>query len=81
MYTVDDAVWAVNPKKVSRAILALQEDAKEVTEEAVKELYIKYGGAVLGEPDTFRGFDEKGPSPIVAQIIEEKTAKAKSKKK
>lgn len=39
--------WASNPRKVERAIAALKTEGKEVTEEAVKELYIKYGGLVL----------------------------------
>lgn len=54
----EDAKWAVNTNKVERAILALKKEGKEVTEEAVKELYLKFGGAIVDEPETYHGAPE-----------------------
>lgn len=36
-------------RKYNRAIEELRRNKKEVTEEAIKELYTRYGGLVLGE--------------------------------
>ena len=41
--------WVANEKKYDRASLELKRAGKPVTDEAVKELYIKYGGLVLTE--------------------------------
>ncbi len=39
--------WVSNEIKYFRAVKALKDAGKEVTEEAVKELYVKYSGKVL----------------------------------
>ena len=52
--------WVSNPKKEERAIAELRAAKKEVTEEAVKELYVKYGGLVLPEDGETRVSVRKG---------------------
>ena len=39
--------WCANEKKLERAEQALKQSNTPITEEAVKALYIKYGGLVL----------------------------------
>jgi hypothetical protein len=36
-------------RKFHRAVKALRDDKLDITEDAVLELYVKYGGLVLGE--------------------------------
>lgn len=44
-------LWASNPAKVVRAEKELKSKGLEITDEAVKEIYIKYGGYVLTEDE------------------------------
>lgn len=44
-----DFSWAVNKTKMARAIKAVKDSGAEVTEAAVKALYITYAGHVAEE--------------------------------
>lgn len=58
--------WVSNPAKALRAAAELKKADLAVTEAAVKELYVKYGGLVL----------EENP---VEEVEEEEKPKAKKK--
>lgn len=62
--------WAVNEKKLERALLTLKTEGKEATEEAIRALYVKYGGLV-----------NEGPSveDLSAPEVEEDKPKRKKK--
>lgn len=65
MFKTENAFWAVSPLKVDRAIKKLKDENKiriaqgkseiDITEEVVKDLYIQYGGAIIGDESTYRG--------------------------
>lgn len=44
--------------KFHRAVKVLKDSKQEVTEDAVKALYLKYGGLVIGDPSTQKGVEE-----------------------
>lgn len=50
--------WVSNEKKYDRAIMELKKTNQPVTEEAIKVLYIKYGGLVLDVSDTVEEVEE-----------------------
>jgi hypothetical protein len=54
--------WVSNPAKYNRALAALKADGKEATEEAVKALYVRYGGLVLETP-IVEAETEEPPTP------------------
>lgn len=72
---IEDATWAANPAKVGRAIEALRKQnvinqatgqpQVEINDESVKELYLKWGGAIIGDENTYRGV------PPVTETIDE----------
>lgn len=45
-------------RKYHRALALLKKEGKEVSEAAVKELYTKWGGLLLGEPSSVLGVPE-----------------------
>lgn len=53
MWKPEESVWSSNQQtnqaKVQRAIKQLKTEGKEITEEAVKALYVKFGGLVVDE--------------------------------
>lgn len=51
--------WVSNPAKALRAAVVLKKEGKEITEEAVKELYIKYGGLIVVQNETEEVEEEK----------------------
>lgn len=65
-------------RKYNRAVAELTKEKKEVTEEAVKELYVKWGGLVIGDATTLVGVDED--SPITKAHEEEGATPPKAKK-
>ena len=69
---VREFLWVSNPAKAERAEKELKQKGMPVTEEAVKELYIKYGGYILSEEEQ----NEK-----VEALLEEKEVEAKPKRK
>lgn len=80
MFKIEDAIWAANPRKVERAISELTKTNRPVTEEAVKELYLKFGGLVIGAPETTRGVPEELRDARVngvRDVIEKPKRKAK----
>ena len=84
--------WASNPKKLERAVKELTDQNNalkaagktpvEITEEAVKEVYLKYGGLVLGEPETQKGVSEGQVTDVVEgkNLPEEKQKKVRARK-
>ncbi len=44
--------------KFNRAVKFLKDNKQEVTEEAIKTLYLKYGGLIIGDPSTQLGVDD-----------------------
>lgn len=68
-------------RKYVRALAQLTKEGKEITEPAVKELYVKWGGLVLGDASTVLGADN--PGDALATVEEQqpvKPAKAAKKK-
>jgi hypothetical protein len=55
--------WVSNTIKYQRALDALRKTGQAVTEEAVKTLYIKYGGLVLEEGDAPEEQTEEDTKP------------------
>lgn len=45
-------------RKYHRAVALLKKEGKEITEAAVKELYTKWGGLLLGDVESVRGVPE-----------------------
>lgn len=77
--------WVSNVAKVFRAEKDLKAQKLPVTEEALKALYIKYGGLCIGEPETQRGVEEGEVAfavltPEQKEEVQEKASKKKSKK-
>lgn len=77
--------WVSNEAKALRAVAMLKKEGKEVTEETVKALYIKYGGLCIGEPETQLGVDEGDitfavlPEVEKEKILEKTSTKGKKK--
>ena len=44
---LDNLLWVSNQAKLHRAVKELKENGRPVTEEAIRELYVRYGGLVL----------------------------------
>lgn len=73
--------WVSNAVKYNRAIKELEtvnknlkiqgRETVEITEEAVRALYLKYGGLVIGEPETQLGVPEGVIAPPVIKVEEE----------
>lgn len=64
-------LWVSNQTKALRAVKELKMKGLEVTEEAIKELYIKYGGYVLTDEEI----------EVEKELIEEEVAaKPKSRR-
>lgn len=68
---VRDFPWVANEAKALRAVVTLKKEGKEVTEEAIKALYIKYGGLCVGQPETQLGVPE-GEISLAVLTVEEK---------
>lgn len=67
-------------RKFNRAVALLQKEKKEVTEEAVKALYVQYGGLVLGEPESVKGVTPGDEVAAEARAEAVEAPKRKSKK-
>lgn len=52
-------------RKFIRAVKQLQDEKKEVTEEAVKELYVKWGGLVVEKEEIVEETPRRGRKPKV----------------
>lgn len=71
--------------KFNRSVLELKKANLEATEEAIKELYLKKGGLVLGDPSTQKGVEEGEvafaslPEEERAEIVKETKAKRSKK--
>lgn len=70
MSNVIDFPWAVNKEKLARAVKELRDANVEVTEKAVRELYVSYAGLVVDHAD---------PEPKAKEIDEDKEAKKAAK--
>ncbi len=67
-------------RKYHRALAQLAKDNAErlrtnqpvvpVTEEAIKELYLKWGGLILGQPETVRGADDADEALAQAEAVQ-----------
>lgn len=44
--------------KYNKAVLELKKANLPITEEAIRELYLKKGGLIIGDPSTQRGVEE-----------------------
>lgn len=64
-----DYSWVVNRTKLDRAVKELTVAGKPITEEAVKEIYVRLGGLIL----------ENAASEIKEEIQEEIKVKTKRK--
>lgn len=64
-----------NPAKLARALKYLKDEKKPETEEAVRALYLSYGGAIQGEPETMRGVPEGYVPPPLKDVEVEKPRK------
>lgn len=73
--------WVSNEAKALRAVKELKAKNLPVTEEAVKELYLKYGGLVIGLPETQLGVEEGVIMPPVMLPEEREKVVEKKKKK
>lgn len=51
--------WVSNPAKALRAAAVLKKEGKEVTEEAVKDLYVKYGGLIIVQNEESEEVEDK----------------------
>lgn len=78
---VREYAWVSNEAKAFRAVIELKKLGKEATEEAIKELYLKYGGLVVGDPSTQRGVEEGEVTFSVMTVEEKEEVIAKSEKK
>lgn len=78
---VREFLWVSNEAKALRAVAVLKKEGKPVTEEAVKELYLKYGGLCIGEPETQLGVDEGDITFAVLPQTEKEEIIAKSASK
>lgn len=67
-------------RKFHRAVAQLLKEKKEVTEEAVKELYTAWGGLVMGEPTTVQGVMPGDEEAAEARAEEAEKPKRKPKK-
>lgn len=74
--------WVSNEAKVLRAEKELKKAGLTVTESALKELYLKYGGLCVGEPETQLGVEEGQITfPVLTEEEKEEViAKQDSKK-
>lgn len=67
-------------KDQNNALKAQSKPEVEITEEAIKALYLKYGGLVVGDPSTQLGVDE-GVVSFAVLSEEEKVIASEPKKK
>lgn len=77
-----DWVSSGSVRKYNRAVELLTKEKKEVTEEAVKELYIKYGGLVMGSSESVKGVmpGDEVAAEERAEVTEAPKRKARKKK-
>jgi hypothetical protein len=73
------AIAQINKENVTRK--TLNQPEVPLTEEAIKALYIKWGGLVIGEEEeTERGTPESEPAPITASLPPEAPRAARGRK-
>lgn len=65
--------WVSNEAKVLRAEKELKKQGLPVIEEALKALYLRYGGLCVGQPETQLGVEE-GQITLPVMTEEEKEA-------
>ena len=71
----------LNESKYQRAVLTLKSaGVKDPTAEQIREIYIKLGGAIAGEPDTYLGVPQEMKARV-AEVHEEIVVVKKGKGK
>lgn len=74
----DRALEQIRKENITRR--ALNQPEVEATEEVVKALYVKWGGLLLGEPESVLGVPEGEEAEVLARVEELQPERAPVKK-